>query len=77
MKIEFTGERISYKLKSDIKKAVKLSLLHLKQECKKILLSISFVSEAEIKELNNRTRQIDKVTDVLSYPFLLVIWLFV
>ena len=68
MKIEFTGDKVGYKLKNEIKKAVKLCLEHLKQEHKKIMLSISFVSEEEIKELNQRTRNIDKVTDVLSYP---------
>lgn len=68
MKIEFTGERVNYKLKSQIKNAVKLCLEHLKQDHRKILLSISFVNEDEMKELNNRTRNIDKVTDVLSYP---------
>ena len=68
MKIEFSGERVGFKLKQDIKKAVKLSLENLNQAHKKIMLSIAFVSEQEIKELNNRTRNIDKITDVLSYP---------
>ena len=68
MKIEFTGEKVGFKLKSQIKKAVKITLGHLNQNHKKVMLSISFVSEEEIKELNNRTRNIDKVTDVLSYP---------
>lgn len=68
MKVEFTGEKVGLRLKRDVKRAVKTSLEHLKQEHKNILLSISFVSEEEIKELNNRTRNIDKVTDVLSYP---------
>ena len=68
MKIEFTGEKIGFKLKGDIKKVVKLCLENLKQEHKKVLLSVSFVNEEEIKELNKRTRNIDKVTDVLSYP---------
>ena len=68
MKIDFTGEKVGCKLKKDIKKAVKLTLEHLKQDYKKIMLSVSFVSEEEIKELNQRTRNIDKITDVLSYP---------
>ena len=68
MKIEWSGEKISYKLKCKIKKAVKLCLTHLSQPDKKILLSISFVNDAEIQELNKRTRNIDKITDVLSYP---------
>ena len=68
MKIEWSGEKAGFKLKGKIKKAVKLSLEHLKQEHKNIMLSISFVSEEEIKEINHRTRNIDKVTDVLSFP---------
>lgn len=31
-------------------------------------VSLNFVSEKEIKELNNKFRKIDKVTDVLSFP---------
>ena len=68
MKIEFSGEKVSCCFKRDIKKAIKLSLDNLKQNHKKIMVSVAFVSEEEIKELNNRTRNIDKVTDVLSYP---------
>ncbi len=36
---------------------------------KKISVNLSFVSEKAIQELNARTRQIDKVTDVLTYPY--------
>ena len=31
-------------------------------------VSVNFVSEEEIKKLNNEFRKIDKVTDVLSFP---------
>ncbi len=31
-------------------------------------VSVSFVDEEEIKSLNNEYRQVDKVTDVLSFP---------
>ena len=31
-------------------------------------ISLNFVGEEEIKQLNNRFRQVDKVTDVLSFP---------
>ena len=34
------------------------------------IVELVFVSEEEIKQLNAQTRGIDKVTDVLSYPFL-------
>lgn len=69
MKIIFTGEKVKLKLKKDIKRAVKTALEHLGQNHKKIMLSVAFISEEEMKDLNNRTRNIDKVTDVLSYPF--------
>ena len=34
----------------------------------KISISVSFVSKAEIKKLNKEYRNVDKVTDVLSFP---------
>lgn len=36
---------------------------------KRIKVNLSFVGEEEIKELNRKTRNIDRVTDVLSYPY--------
>lgn len=68
MKIEFVGKKISFLFKREIKKAVSLSLKSLNQKLEGVELSINFVSKEEMKELNNRTRNIDKVTDVLSYP---------
>ena len=35
-----------------------------------LLIEIAFVSEEEIRELNFEQRNIDKVTDVLSFPYL-------
>ncbi|MBR2384800.1 MAG: rRNA maturation RNase YbeY [Clostridia bacterium] len=39
-------------------------------QTEELLIEIAFVSEEEIKELNNEQRNIDKVTDVLSFPYL-------
>ncbi len=36
----------------------------------KIYVDLSFVSEEEIRQLNSQHRNIDKVTDVLSFPML-------
>lgn len=36
--------------------------------CKNVSLSLSFVSEEKIKELNSKFRGVDRVTDVLSFP---------
>lgn len=68
MKIEFVGNKIGCRLKRDIKKAVKLTLKNLQQESKPLLLSITFLNNEDMQELNSRTRNINKVTDVLSYP---------
>ena len=52
-------------------KAVALSAMKiLKQPIKNVCFNLYFVSEKSIRELNNSTRGIDKVTDVLSYPML-------
>ena len=36
---------------------------------KKVKVNLTFVSNEEIRELNKTTRNIDKVTDVLTYPY--------
>lgn len=36
---------------------------------KKTEISLSILNDREIKELNARTREIDEVTDVLSFPY--------
>ncbi|MBO5955041.1 MAG: GTPase Era [Clostridia bacterium] len=36
---------------------------------KKVCVNLTFVSKEEIRELNKITRNIDKVTDVLTYPY--------
>lgn len=36
---------------------------------KKVVINLTFVSKEEIRELNKTTRNIDKVTDVLTYPY--------
>ena len=35
----------------------------------KVNVNLTFVSKEEIRSLNNETRGIDKVTDVLTYPY--------
>lgn len=40
----------------------------LEEDFSKVCVSVNFVSETEIKRLNNQFRQIDKATDVLSFP---------
>ena len=46
----------------------KLALQHLGQTEVKFELNVSFVNQQKIRQINNQTRQIDRETDVLSYP---------
>ena len=46
----------------------KFALQHLGQTDVKFEVNVSFVNQEQIRQINNQTRQIDKATDVLSYP---------
>lgn len=67
MKVNFVGKAES-EIKNIIKKSIEETLLTLNQPCKNIEICVSFMSLDQIKELNKRTRGIDRATDVLSYP---------
>ena len=64
MKIYFTN----VKRKRQIKRVAEIALEHLSQPSERMEMSVSFVSPAEIQQLNNEYRQVDSVTDVLSFP---------
>ena len=67
MKIEYVGSKLSFKDKCVISRAVKATLAELDQP-KKISVCVNIVEPDEMREINKRTRGIDKVTDVLSFP---------
>jgi GTP-binding protein Era len=50
-----------------VKKAAQAALLALDVKEKDVYIELSLVDEAKIKKLNNNARQIDEVTDVLSF----------
>ena len=64
MKIE--GKIGLYKM--TILKIIKVCENLLKEDFKDVSVSINFVSDEEIQRLNREFRNIDKVTDVLSFP---------
>lgn len=64
----FDSEVISENCKDKIKSLFNWVLQSLNQP-EDLEINISFVSEEEIKEVNSETRNVDKVTDVLSFPF--------
>ena len=68
MKINIIGN-VSLAIKKAIKKNTKKTIEFLKQP-NNLEISVKFMNANEIRELNNKTRNIDKPTDVLSYPSL-------
>ena len=66
--IEIDGE-ISDDLKF-IAEKVALDVIFFMKQPDELEVAISFVSEDEIKRINNEFRNIDKVTDVLSFPLI-------
>ena len=64
-----TNYNIDKKTIDLIKKAIKTTL-HYENFNYNVEISFSIVSNAEIKEINNKFRNIDKKTDVLSFPLI-------
>lgn len=71
MIINFNKRFLNKKYINLIQKAYIQALNVLKIECQDLEVNINFVSKKEIRELNNKFRNNDKVTDVLSFPNLL------
>ena len=71
LKLYFTNEqkevKISFKIRRLIKKAITEALLEEKFEYP-AEISVSFVNNAKIHELNREYREQDRPTDVLSFP---------
>ena len=69
MKINLiTEDNLNKKLQNQLKKVCTTTMKILKQNHHILELNIVFVSDEEIKKINNEKRNVDSVTDVLSFP---------
>lgn len=66
MKIYYTN--VGFFKRHYITKVLEAALAHLSQPSDQLEVSVSFVGEDEIRELNKEYRNNDNVTDVLSFP---------
>ena len=71
LKIYFENEQdimpVNYKLKILLRRAIEATLDY-EQFCNGCEVSLTFTDNMGIRELNNKFRQIDRETDVLSFP---------
>ena len=70
MKIEINDIALSKKFVKLINKLIKTANKYSGLKLNKTQVSISFVEKKQIKKLNKEFRNIDKETDVLSFPTL-------
>ena len=66
---EQAKERVSYKLKLLMRRAVEETLRH-ETYANDVQVSITFTDDEHIHELNRRFRGVDAPTDVLSFPLI-------
>lgn len=68
LNISFETKNNSVETVKNFEKVLINALKMLNQPFKQLRYNVYFVSKAKIRNLNKETRNIDKVTDVLSYP---------
>lgn len=66
--IEFTGEKLEDSTHKLLKKVAKKALKMLGQKPRVLDVCVNFVYDNEMREVNNRMREINEATDVLSFP---------
>lgn len=68
MKIYFQNFGVRFIIKKKIRKILASALDEIPVEFKGFSVNIALASEKKIQELNNSFREVDKPTDVLSFP---------
>lgn len=71
MKINFSKNKVDNNLLDKVAICFDEAVDYLQIPCKDLEVNIAIVGSREIKKLNAEFRNVDKVTDVLSFPFLL------
>lgn len=69
MKVNFYNIN-SFRIKHKIKKAYATLLKNLEINGKFLIINVGYVNDSAIQKLNQEHRQVDKVTDVLSFPLI-------
>ena len=70
MQVIIVDKAFPKKMEKLINKLLKTAIKYSGFRYRKAQVSVSFVDNKQIRELNNKFRKIDKETDVLSFPTL-------
>ncbi len=70
----YNFDNVGHKYKKLIKKIFEKAVEVTNNDIPNIWLTVSFVNRQRIRELNKKYRNIDKVTDVLSFPMLDIVY---
>ena len=71
MDINFNKNKVDETLINNVKNTFNYAIDYLKIPCKELEVNIAFVNGFSIKRMNKKFRGVNKVTDILSFPFLL------
>ena len=72
MQVNF--ERVGIRYRSLIKKIFDYALKFTNNYTQDAIITVSFANESTLKDLNRQYRNIDKATDVLSFPMLDIVY---
>ena len=71
MKINFGKNKVDVNLINKVELAFEKTIDLLKIPCKDLEVNVAFVSALKIKKINKNYRGVNRVTDIISFPFLL------
>ena len=72
MQINF--EKVGVRYRGLIRKVYDFAIKYTKNDFKYAVITVSFANTKKIKELNSQYRNVDKATDVLSFPMIDIVY---
>ena len=71
MKINLSKNKVGENLINNLQRVFDYAIDFLKIDCKDLEVNVAFVGRLKIKKINREFRNVNKVTDIISFPFLL------
>lgn len=71
MKINLSKNKVNNELINKVQSVFDYAIDFLNIKCKELEVNVAFVGRLKIKKINREFRNVNKVTDIISFPFLL------